>query len=57
VKQLKSELSLMKAQYENISEAGRNTARGHELCGIFEPDFLLPFQYKKIVPLHIDKYL
>ena len=47
VKQLKSELSLMKAQYENISEAGRNTARGHELCGIFEPDFFVTIPIQK----------
>ena len=31
LKQLKSELSLMKAQYEKMSEAERNTARGREL--------------------------
>ena len=31
LKQLKSELSLMRAQYEKMSEAERNTARGREL--------------------------
>ena len=31
LRQLKSELSLMKAQYEKMSEAERNTARGREL--------------------------
>ena len=37
----------MKAQYKNISEAERNTARGHELCGIFEPDFFVTIPIQK----------
>jgi len=47
LKQLKSELSLMKAQYEKRSEAERNTARGHELCRIFEPDFFVTIPIQK----------
>jgi len=47
LKQLKSELSLMKAQYEKMSEAERNTVRWHELCGIFEPDFFVTIPIQK----------